>query len=545
MARGRSESEKRGDAGGPCSAAGASVDACGSAGRGDAPAGACKSAGSAEAPSGSRGPAGSDAASGPAPGSRGGALRAWLAALPRIPLAFLGLGVYRAWLNILFEDGLTTGASGTVGISVSQNAFDLVMIVALLACALCARRLTPLWPRRWARWTCAGFLTGSTLLTYAFWLGHIPLALVGWPFLIMGGVGIALMILLWSELYGMLSPTRICLYYAASLVVGAALGWVFRGFDPVMLPLAAATLPLISLRCLWNCHRSEQVADVRTLEWARFSFPWKPVLVIAVYSFAYGLLQTSIAGVARPNTAPGTVLCALAIAGVILVMHNRVDFGALHGAVLPFVSAVFLVLAAVGGLSPWWANLCANVGYTASQVFIMTMIGSICYHWGASAVWLFGIERAVRSLAMMGGRGVEGALSGAGLTYVPLLVVVVMAVTFVALREGRLSSAWGVRLAQAAGEQRGQARSVEDRGSLTRACSALAAARNLSQREEEVLLLLAQHKTARDIERELCVANGTAKAHIRHVYQKLDIHAREELFAQVEQARQAEGALGA
>ena len=57
----------------------------------------------------------------------------------------------------------------------------------------------------------------------------------------------------------------------------------------------------------------------------------------------------------------------------------------------------------------------------------------------------------------------------------------------------------------------------------------------LTEREQEVLFLLAQHKTAGDIERELCVAHGTAKAHIRHVYKKLDIHAREELFDLVEQ----------
>ena len=42
--------------------------------------------------------------------------------------------------------------------------------------------------------------------------------------------------------------------------------------------------------------------------------------------------------------------------------------------------------------------------------------------------------------------------------------------------------------------------------------------------------MLAQHKSATDIGAELCVAHGTAKAHIRHVYQKLDVHAREELF---------------
>ena len=60
---------------------------------------------------------------------------------------------------------------------------------------------------------------------------------------------------------------------------------------------------------------------------------------------------------------------------------------------------------------------------------------------------------------------------------------------------------------------------------------------NLSQREEEVLLPLARHMTARDIQRELCVANGTAKAHVRHVYQKLGIHTRDELFAMVDEAR--------
>ena len=81
---------------------------------------------------------------------------------------------------------------------------------------------------------------------------------------------------------------------------------------------------------------------------------------------------------------------------------------------------------------------------------------------------------------------------------------------------------------------RDSSRAVEERASLVRACSAIAARYGLSQREEEVLLLLAQHKSATDIGAELCVAHGTAKAHIRHVYQKLDVHAREELFELVE-----------
>ena len=61
-------------------------------------------------------------------------------------------------------------------------------------------------------------------------------------------------------------------------------------------------------------------------------------------------------------------------------------------------------------------------------------------------------------------------------------------------------------------------------------CDEIARTYKLSAREEEVLLLLAQRKTVGIIERELLIANGTAKAHVRHIYQKLDIHTRQELF---------------
>ncbi|MEG2127476.1 MAG: LuxR C-terminal-related transcriptional regulator [Bacteroides sp.] len=53
---------------------------------------------------------------------------------------------------------------------------------------------------------------------------------------------------------------------------------------------------------------------------------------------------------------------------------------------------------------------------------------------------------------------------------------------------------------------------------------------SLGSREREVLELLLQQKTAREIAIEMVIANGTAKSHIRHVYKKLGIHSREELF---------------
>lgn len=398
-------------------------------------------------------------------------LLAWLRALPRIPLPFLGLGVYRAWLNVLFDRDLLESPGG---LFISQNAFDIVLLAALLLCAFGARHISPLHQQRWARPLCGVLLVCSTLFGYgAVWTGAaVPVA--AWLATVLGGIGTALVILLWSELYGGLAPVRICLYYAASLVAGAAIGWMYQGFMPAWRPVMTALLPVVSLMCLNNCYRCGLAAPGGDDGWASFSFPWKPVLVIAVYAFAYGLLQTSIAGVARPNVAPGTVLCALFIVVVIALVHDRA-FNAVYGMLLPCMTALFLVLAVVPGWDVWLRNFCANWGYTASQVFIMTMLGSICYHWGVE------LEKVQKDP--------------------------------------------------------GRSQGIAARNSLVRACALLSKERGLSQREEEVLLLLAQRKTARDVERELCVANGTAKAHIRHVYQKLDIHTREELFDMVDGAR--------
>ena len=59
----------------------------------------------------------------------------------------------------------------------------------------------------------------------------------------------------------------------------------------------------------------------------------------------------------------------------------------------------------------------------------------------------------------------------------------------------------------------------------------------LTEREREVLSLLAEGHSRAYIQDALCVSNGTAKAHTAHIYQKLDVHKREELISLVESTR--------
>ena len=490
-----------------------------------------------------------------------------LRTFPRIPLCFLGLALYRAWIDLVIA-GYGEGSAG--GVSLSIDLFDIAMVVVLCACSVFARRLAPLFETRWARPCCVVLMVLSTLVVHAsFLLG------LGAPFFrvvcsVAGGAGAALMILLWSELYASLSPTRICLYYALSLMACVALIFVFEGFKPQWLFPMTALLPVLSMLTLCASHKhglgheprygsgSCELGDgcvsmasasgpegdfVSAPEgtvassvphggWASFTFPWKPVIVVAVYAFAYGLQWTGIGGVVSAHSSPGTAMCCLMVAVAIIAFREHVDFGRLYGTWLPFFAATCLILSSFSGIGAWWRGVFSGFGYAAVEIFIMTMIGSISYRRGANAIWLFGIERSVRAVSIFVARYVGSMLLGDTERMV-LTAVLVVAATFVVLDERNLDSTWGVSLVKDPRDGSDSSDPAAQKEALALACSQVAQRHGLTQREGEILLLLAQQKSAADIEQELLVANGTAKAHIRHVYQKLGIHSREELYEMV------------
>ena len=68
---------------------------------------------------------------------------------------------------------------------------------------------------------------------------------------------------------------------------------------------------------------------------------------------------------------------------------------------------------------------------------------------------------------------------------------------------------------------------------LLTACDAVARERALTPRELEVLRLLVQGKSLSAVARELIIAEGTAKAHTQHIYEKVGVSRRQELLEAV------------
>ena len=52
----------------------------------------------------------------------------------------------------------------------------------------------------------------------------------------------------------------------------------------------------------------------------------------------------------------------------------------------------------------------------------------------------------------------------------------------------------------------------------------------LSPRETEVFMMLAQGRSRAFISEELVLSEGTVKTHISHIYAKLNVHGRQEMF---------------
>ena len=65
-------------------------------------------------------------------------------------------------------------------------------------------------------------------------------------------------------------------------------------------------------------------------------------------------------------------------------------------------------------------------------------------------------------------------------------------------------------------------------------CCAIAGQYGLTPREPEVFQMLARARDRTYIQEQLIVSRNTVKAHVKHIYAKLDIHSHQDLIDLVE-----------
>ena len=185
-----------------------------------------------------------------------------------------------------------------------------------------------------------------------------------------------------------------------------------------------------------------------------------------------------------------------------------------------------------------------SAGDIGFAIVVMIVFSGISYRYGLSAVRLNGIERGVRYTAYIIG-WLLGELMLPALTddqvfglRVALSVVSVALFVVLFMSNSDMFARWGVQVVRSSDEAGAPAVRIDydDQTLRALACESLAKEFGLTAREQEIALLLAQKKTNLQIEKHLVIAQGTLKAHVSHIYTKLDVHSRNEFYAALEAA---------
>lgn len=451
--------------------------------------------------------------------------RAVLIRLSMIPVAFLGVGLYRAWLATFFR----YGAYPNMGF-LDYALFEAAIGIASFAAAFFAPKITPLWSNKAAlRLTLISMASGSALCA----LGSFcePLLAAKYLGLVAAGAGLALLILMWAEFYGSINPMRVAVYHAASIFLGELLCWMLMGMQgpyvvalSLILPFVAVYWIYLSMKRLPEVERPKQMNRTKS-----HAIPWKPIMLMAVCTFATGFGTLPDQPLSFGNVFGVLTVTALVFFGV-LSTSKWFNFDTIYRLAFPLTTIALLLIAPSLSTNPAITAACFDAGYTMLSMFIMIVLSNLTYRFGINAVWLNGIERGIRYVVEAAGWilfSVTSSMLAQGantMVHYAITIAVVIAFAVIAFAERGLSARWGIDLHAEDDDE------VFAPGVLALRVTDLAKEHNLSQREEEVLQLLARKETVAQIEENLFVAQGTIKAHTSRIYRKLGIHSKEELY---------------
>lgn len=457
-------------------------------------------------------------------------LARWGTLLHRIalmPVAFLGVGLYRAWLATFFR----FGAFPHMGFA-DYAVFEISIGVVCLIAAALTPKIAPLWSnRRVLAATGALSVAGSAVCVVESCL--FASAVLKYAGLVLAGAGLALLILVWCEFFGALNPMRVAIYHAAGIFFGELFCWLFMGLDAAYIMAFSIGLPVFSLA--WARRSMERLPEVERPHaqeaGRRGELPWKPILLMATCTFATGFGSLPD----QPFTI-GNVVGVLSSTAFVFfgsLSNSRwFNFDTIYRLAFPLMTACLLLVTPLLSREPLATAACFDAGYTMLSMFVMIVLSNITYRFGISSVWLNGIERGIRYLVEALG-WLTFAISDAYLppqtnavVHFAITAAVIAMFLVVTFSEKNLSARWGIDL-------RGGTQDDADvfaPGQLALRVSDLSKAHKLSDREEEVLQLIARKVPIQQMEESLFVAQGTIKAHTSRIYRKLGVHSKEELF---------------
>lgn len=459
----------------------------------------------------------------------------------------IGFSLIRAWVYLMF---LGTGASVITwnGEPAQGSAFTISTIslcATLFAAALLKKEVEGLLKTTWTTFAAFAFVAAGTLCVSLSTLPNMPISLLIGAGGILTGVGSGTIDLAYGEQYRNVDQKGTLVEIPFAFFLAGIIFFLVLQFSSQTACLVTAALPAASGAILIvlgkkSPHTGDVIPAAKINE---LPFAIKMGCCSCLVGIADGVVRATFMGV-NAVQAPDFYHVALPLSGVLsmgiiyvcaLFSHNQNVRNVYKLAM--FAMAFFFMLLPVFSGTAVIEGTIALTGYGTFNALIWILIAGISQRYRISGLTAFGIGWGMVTLGVFAGSMAGNFIcSHLTLTHQMLSLIALgatMAVLFsymFVLREEDLALMIEEPESEAAGED--GVESAQDK--FDSRCNAIAKEYGLTERELEVMQLMAKGRSNKRIQEELYISRGTCSTHIRHIYQKLDIHNRQDLIDLIE-----------
>jgi DNA-binding CsgD family transcriptional regulator len=449
-----------------------------------------------------------------------------------VPFSFLGVSLYWAWVFLACFDGLLYRQT-EIGYLSQTNEFVslLFYVLVFFISTMGSRSIVLNWSNRRLSVfpliaTCGTLLAAlAPLLPDRFILGGVVFGAA------LGGIGTGVLIILWGRFYTSMNPTCTPYRVALALLTSVAIYFVVSLLPYPGFLVVTALLPTASFLSGTLIKRSTEHVSFETRTPKKQLHPRKLGMGLISAGLAFGLVFAASLQV----LSTGEVLslsCQLAnlVIGVAILLYTfltkrNMGFSPAYMAILP-ISVLGLFLYALFGLAglPGSFTL-VRAGYVLFDMLIWLQLPHIFAQ--THSFKTFSYAR----LCLDG-----GTLLGMTLCYLYLMqswlsfdwlllvtTAVLLCTLTYSLATGNVENAWSLLPAA-----RNEAIDFDS------ACWMIAKKHRLTDREAEVMALVARGRSGAYIQEKLCITLNTVQTHSKNIYHKLGIPSRQELLSIIE-----------
>ncbi|MDR1421650.1 MAG: helix-turn-helix transcriptional regulator [Coriobacteriales bacterium] len=444
-------------------------------------------------------------------------------------VCFLGIGLYWGWVFLACLSKVLFPAEETATMYFLLNELlSLVFyVLALLFATVTARSFMVNHVRRWPYVLPFLAAFGTILVVIAPYAPEpliLSLVIIG---SVLTGLGSGVLLVIWARVFVTFkseeAPRQIILALFTAIAV-----FLLTAFLPRPLPDIAAILllPVSCVLCILVRWDADQTIEEQShLVPSGLPYPWKLGVGLLSTGFAFGLLF----GLTLTDMQMGTELALICLLvngciGIAVLIYTSVTgrnigFSSAYMAILPLLGVGFLVLTALGTPFLLVSLFLVRAGYSLFDTLVWLQLPKV-YRMTHS------IKGFTASRLCLDG----GVVLGLVLFYV-LLVDRPFLLNFILLGT---AAVFLLTLTISLNENPTHAWHLLPVSSKSyryqQACEMIRERHGLTNREVDVLSLLARGRSGSYVREKLCISQNTFQTHSRNIYRKLNIHSREDLI---------------